>query len=524
MVDKKKKNTISRRGFLKSAAVLASASFFTGADNIHGRIFQVETGKQSEGVLFFSEFVPDGYSCKLAFVADHHYWPDHSKNWGGGTQITRQSEERMLDLVECLNTEGVDVSVHGGDIIDSGSAFRPPFAEYIKQLDFEKRFVDSLDHHAIPMVGNHETPEASYEKETDLRYWKERFGQIYRFFDIGGWRLVALSSLIPNQDKKQNRGYIYGIDEKQMNWLDGVLDNAMQKKLKVILFSHVSPLGYANLERFDKLVNSYDCIKGIFCGHEHKNYVYLLGKIPVMMRVGNAMSPLGYTIIYPYTDGRIVVVQKSQHFPFLDFVSTGFREGAQGRARERYLTVGGTSYLPLKGMLLIGNKASFKIKDGHLALGSGRDSQTVVQDGQSWTVPKTSRATILIDLPDFKDARISFSAVLEGGKRMGAIALADSEGRRGVEAVISPGYSAKGQLYLTDTRRDERSIWDRSWFNIREEIAYKFVLEVHKGKVKAKWKNMPELSAQLGMDRSGKFGLFVEDGGMLVTDLKLEKT
>lgn len=48
-----------------------------------------------------------------------------------------------------------------GDVIDAGSAFHPPLDEYIKQLDFEKSFLDGLNHHAIPMVGNHEVPVAS---------------------------------------------------------------------------------------------------------------------------------------------------------------------------------------------------------------------------------------------------------------------------------------------------------------------------------------------------------------------------
>lgn len=514
---------ISRRDFLKSAAVLAAASLATGSKEIPTDVFNKRNEESQSQVLFFSEFVPDGYSCKLAFVADHHYWPNHSKNWGGGTQQTRHTGERMLDLIKCLNTEALDVSVHGGDVIDSGSAFHPPLEEYIKQLDFEKSFLNSLNHHAIPMVGNHEVPDALYEDESELRFWKERFGQVYRFLDVMDWRLVFLNTMLPNPGEKHGKGNLYGIDKGQLKWLAGLLTDATLNSKKVLLFSHVSPLGYMNLEEFDKLVNSYDCVKGIFCGHGHKNYVYLLGKIPVMMRIGNVMSPMGYTIIYPYPDGRIVVVQKSQHFPFLDFVSSGFRQGAQRGEIERYFTLGGTSYLPLKGLKLIGNRARARIKDGHLRLDSGKENQTVIQDGQSWKIAKKMRATILIDIPNIKEGKISFSAVMEGADRMGVIALAESEGRGGIEAVISPKYSGYGQLYIADNRREKTNILDRSWFNIRNGIAYKFVLEVQKGKVIAKWKNMPELTADIGVNRSGRFGFFVENGTILVTDLKLEK-
>ena len=514
---------ISRRDFLKSAAVLAAASVATGAKEIPTHVFNKRNEESQSQVLFFSEFVPDGYSCKLAFVVDHHYWPNHSRNWGDGKSQTRHTGELMLDLIKCLNTEALDVSVHGGDVINSGGAYYPPLEEYIKQLDFEKSLLDSLNHQVIPMIGNHETLKALYEDESELGQWKDRFGPLYRYHDVSEWRLVAINMMVPNPDEIHAKGNIYGIDDKQLKWLATVLDDAASKNRKVLIFSHVSPLGYMNLEEFDKLVNSYDCVKGIFCGHQHKNYVFLLGKVPVMVRVGNAMSPLGYTIMYGYPDGRVVVVQKSQHFPFLDFISSAFRQGAQGREIDRYFTLGGTSYLPLKGLKLIGNRASARIKDGHLRLDSGKENQTVIQDGQSWKIAKKMRASVLIDIPNIKDGKISFSAVMEGADRMGVIALADSEGRGGIEAVIKPEKSRSGQLYIADNRREKTNILDRSWFNIQNGIAYRFVLEVQNGKVKAKWKNMPELSVDIDVNRSGYFGFFVENGTMLITDLKLEK-
>lgn len=514
---------IFRRTFFKSAAVLLAIFLVISARNASEIVFKQKGEELPKNILFSSEFVPVGFSYKIAFVADHHYWPNHMRNWGSGTQQTRQTEERMLDLVERLNLENLDASIHGGDVIDSGSAYYPPVEEYIKLLDFEKRFLDGLNHQVIPMIGNHETPEALYEDESELGRWKDRFGPLYRYHDVSEWRLVTINMMVPNPDEIHAKGNIYGIDDKQLKWLTTVLDDAASKNRKVLLFSHVSPLSYVNLEEFDKLVNSYDCVKAIFCGHEHKNYVFLLGKVPVMMRVGNAMSPLGYTIMYGYPDGRVIVVQKSQHFPFLDFVSSGFRQGAQGREIERYLTLGGTSYLPLEEMKLIGNRASARIKDGHLRFDSGKDNQKVVQEGQSFTISKKMRGILLIDIPDIRDAQISFSAVMEGADRIGALACTEPDGRGGIEAVLNPGYSEHGQLYLVDDRGKKNNILDRSWFNVRDGIAYRFLLKVQNGKVKAKWKNMPELSADIDVNRSGYFGFFVENGTMLVTDLKLEK-
>lgn len=516
--------TISRRSFLKSTAIIAAASFTPRIRNItYYETIKTGNSEQPKNVLFSSEFVPEGACFKLAFVADHHYWPDHLKNWGRGTQQTRHSKERMLDLIETLNTEAPDVSVHGGDVINGGRAFEPPFDEYIKQLDFEKKFLDGLKHKAIPMVGNHELPDILYEDESELRFWKERFGSLYTFFDINGWRLIFLNSMIPNPGKKYNKGVVYGLDKSQLAWLNGLLNDADKKKKKVLLFSHVSTRNYTNIKQFEKVVISYGCVKGMFYGHNHRNTLYLLSNIPIMGRVGNAMSPMAYTMVYPYPDGRFIVVQKSQHFPFLDFSSTGFRQGAQGSEWDRYFTIGGSSRLPLRGLKLIGKNTSAQIKDGHLRIDSGNNGNKLIQDSNSRSSPENDRGTILIDVSSVKNARISFSGIMEGASRMGAIGLAESDGTGGIEAVVASRNSKDGQLYLSRNKSNEKEILDRSWFNISDGIAYKFVLEVQEGKVKSKWKNMPELSANIEKNRSGKFGLFVEGGTMLITDLKLER-
>ncbi len=527
MSDNKNKNgklpSISRRSFLKSTAVLTTASLVGSASWGFG---VPETGAAEEPlgrVLFSTDFVPDGFSFKLAFVADHHYWPDHLANWGGGTQMTRQSEERMLDLVDCLNSEGVNISIHGGDIIDAGSAFNPPPDEYVKQLAFKARFLNSLNHPFIPMAGNHEIPKARYRDDSEMEPWRKKFGPTFRYLDRNGWRMIALFPMVPNPDGRFGGSNIYGLDEKQVRWLAGLLKDAESNKLKVLLFSHVSPLSYINRNEFEVLINSVDCVKGIFCGHEHRNYFFPLGKVPVLMRAGNAMSPLGYTMIYPYSDGHLVVVQKSQHFPLLDFMSSGLREGAQGREIERYVTLGSPSILPLKGMQLIGQSASANIRNGHLRLDSGRESQTAYLDNNPISVPKKTRGAILIDIPDIRNARISFSVVPDKASRMGAFALSGPDGNGGIETSLTVGTSGQGLLFLSDLRKGKREVLDKSWFNVLRGGAYRCMLHIRDGEVKADWKNMTSLSAHVQGTGSGKFGIFVEDGTLFLTDLKLEK-
>ena len=437
--------------------------------------------------------------------------------------MTRQSEKRMLDLVDCLNEEEVDISIHGGDVIDAGSAFNPPPDEYAKQLAFKARFLKSLDHTTLPMAGNHENPTARYTDASEMEEWSKIFGPPYRYLDRKDFRLIALFPMIPNASGKYGGSNIYGLDEKQMRWLAEVLEDAVSKKLRVLLFSHVSPLSYINKSEFEVLVNSVDCVKGMFCGHEHRNYFFPLGKVPVLMRVGNAMAPLGYSIIHVYPDGRLIVVQKSQHFPFLDFISSGLREGAQGREIERYVTLGAPSVLPLKGMRLIGQSAVVNIRNGHLRLDSGRESQTAYLDKKPIAIPKKTRGTLLVETADVRNARITVSMVAERAARVGCFALADAEGKGGLETSLSIGTSGQGQLFLTDLRKGKKDLLDRSWFNVHPGGAYKCILQVSGKEISADWKNMAGLKSPIQGGGPGKFGLFVEDGTLFLTDLKLEK-
>ncbi|MFC1528918.1 metallophosphoesterase family protein [Candidatus Latescibacterota bacterium] len=498
----------SRREFIKTSA------FFTAAASLAGKAGDAYGSEQKRGasrnLLYSSDFIPKGALCKIVFVADHHYWPNHLKNWGGGTTQVRHTEERMQDLVVTLNNEAPDISIHGGDVVNAGSAYEPPFEEYIRELDFAKEMIDGLNHPAVYTIGNHDTPDLLHDSESELKHWKERFGPPYRYNDIKGWRLVSLNVMIPNPDNKlvmSNRfGSTYGIDSTQMVWLKDVLEDAASKKLNVLLFGHIPPADLANKVEFKKVIAAPGCAKGMFCGHHHNNHLSYFGGIPVMVRVGNSMSPMGYTLIYPYSDGRILVVQKSQYFPHIDYVSNSIRSGAQGSECDRFFTIGGSSALPLDGLTVCGKKSSAFIDDGHLTLDSTE-----------------SKGTVLIDRPGLSNVRLSFSAVKEGGTRMGALAFAHEDGSGGIEGALTNQYSTDGNVYLADYTGPRKEILDRTWFNINDGIAYKFILEARNDTITMSVKNMPEISATLKRKSSGKFGFFVDKGKMLVTDLKLEK-
>jgi hypothetical protein len=211
-------------------------------------------------------------------------------------------------------------------------------------------------------------------------------------------------------------------------------------------------------------------------------------------------------MLHLYPDGRIIVLQKSQHFPYDDFISSGFQAGAQGSESDRYLTVGGSSGLPLDGLRVVGAGAQAAIQDGHLRLTSGE-----------------SRAAVLIDAAGLSAARLSLTVTKASGNRIGGIALAGEGGEGGIEATLTSLYSPDGKVFLASTTGGRREVLARSWFNIADNIAYRLVLEVRNGRVSASWKNMVNLKADVSPAAPGLFGFFVDRGTAFVTDLKLER-
>lgn len=461
--------------------------------------------------VYDGRFIPAGADCRVAFVADHHYWPEHLENWGGGGQVTTNCDRRMPDLAAVLNEEQPALSIHAGDVISAGGSFFPPPEEYARQLAFAQRLYGQLAHPFVPMLGNHETLEALYENESQLGAWSRYFGAPYRHHDLKGWRFVALNCLLPNPNGRHGRGdsygNVFGLDPAQLDWLQRTLKEASAKGLKAIVCTHVPPAAWVNANEFEKTIAGSACVQAVLCGHVHRNGISFMGGVPVITRTANVTSPFGYTMVHCYPDGRVVLVQKSQHFPFDDFVSSGFQSTSPlGPITDRFMTIGGSSQLPVESLKVCGGDARCSIQDGHLRL-----------------TARNGRAVVLIDTAALQNARLTLTAVKMSAERIGGIALANADGSGGIEAAVTSRYSPEGKVYLAKPRLDSRDILARSWFNIADNISYRLSLEVSNGRVRAAWKNMLNLEAQVRQSAPGQFGFFVDRGAMIVTDLKLER-
>ena len=351
--------------------------------------------------------------------------------------------------------------------------------------------------------------EAHYASEAQLEPWRRLFGPLNRYHDANGWRIIGINCMLPNPDGRHGKGdsygNVYGMDEGQLEWLRKTLAQAESRKWRALICTHVPPNQWVNAAQFESAIGSFGCVQAVVCGHTHRNSQILLGKIPVMIRAANVASPFGYTLRHLYPDGRIVAVQKSQHFPFDDFISQGMQAGAQGAESDRYVTLGGSSELPLRGLKLLGDEAEARIADGHLRLSS-----------------KSGRATLLIDAAALQNARLTLVASKAGAARMGALVLTDAGAGEGIEAALTSQYSPDGKVYLAGFRSGQREVLSRSWFNIADNIAYRLALEARNGRVTASWKNMLDLEARIDPGTAGHFGLFVERGTLFLTDLTLD--
>ena len=505
-------NNIDRRTVLKLGTAMLAAPVLNEAANADAApVAQAVAvaGKQ----LFSAKLVPDGAVCRLALVADHHYWPEHKENWGGGAQLTSLSDRRMPDLAATLNALKPDLSIHAGDVISAAGSFHPTADAYTKQLDFEARFMKSLTHPCIATIGNHETLEAHYASHDQLAAWSQRFGAPFREHDVKGWRFLTLNPMVPNAGHRHGAGdgfgNVYGLDDEQLQWLRARLTDAAGKKLHAVVVVHVPPSDWINNAAFEEVLTGAGagCVKAVLCGHWHRNNSFFIGGIPVLVRTSNVETPFGYHMVHCYADGRLIVVQHSQHFPYEEFLSAGFAQGKQGAEADRYVTIGGGSQLPLTGLKVIGADARARIVDGHLRL-----------------VSRTARATVLIDTAAMGDARLSLTAVKARGERMGGIARAAADGTGGIEAVVTARYSDDGKVFLATGSGAARQVLARDWFNIGDDIAYRLTLECRKGKVTAAWQNMLTLEATMPATGAagGHYGFFVERGGMFVTDVTLE--
>ncbi|CAN8274015.1 unnamed protein product [Cochlearia groenlandica] len=245
-------------------------------------------------------------------IADVQYAdiPD-GKSFLGVPRYYRNSILVLQKAVESWNRHGnLKFVINMGDIVDG-------FCPKDQSLSATKKIVQEFDRFNGPvyhMIGNHCLYNLPREKLLPLlkirgcvdgvAYYEFSPTPEYRVVVLDGYDVSALgwpqdhpntiSALRileeknPNLDKNSPEGlvdverrfvkYNGGVGEKQLQWLDNVLQDAERSKQRVIVCGHVPMSPFvaskaALLWNFDEVmsvIHKYDCVKVCLSGHDHK--------------------------------------------------------------------------------------------------------------------------------------------------------------------------------------------------------------------------------------------------------------
>jgi manganese-dependent ADP-ribose/CDP-alcohol diphosphatase len=224
----------------------------------------------AESAPFSFGVIADSQYCNVETTGVRHY---------------KDSPAKLRACVDQLNMMDLDFSVHLGDFIDKDW----------ESFDVVGPIFASLNHPAYHVLGNHDYSVAD-DKKAQVH---TRMGLPSRYYDfaVKGWRFVALDGndvsfhAYPKDSVAYKAAEKYYVDHKitspkwngaigetQLEWLQGVLDDATKKGESVVLMAHfpVYPENVHNLWNAETIVSMIDanpCVKAYINGHNHSgNY------------------------------------------------------------------------------------------------------------------------------------------------------------------------------------------------------------------------------------------------------------
>lgn len=196
----------------------------------------------------------------------------------------RKAPGKLKNAIEEFNKHNLDFVIDLGDLIDQD------WKSFDGILPLFKKFKAPVYH----VLGNHD-----YEVEDEYKpnVHQKLDTQKYYDFSMENWRFIVLDGndistfanlensveyrIAENLLKEMEREHKVnanfwngGIGEKQLDWLNQVLENSMQKHQKTIIFCHfpIYPTHRHNLLNDLELLNvieKYNCVKAWFNGHNH---------------------------------------------------------------------------------------------------------------------------------------------------------------------------------------------------------------------------------------------------------------
>jgi len=172
----------------------------------------------------------------------------------------------LARCIASLNAQPVtpDLLMLSGDLVNEGSA-----AEY-------RRLRDQLETLRVPlclMPGNHDRRAGMRRVFADHDYLG-RSGRIHYYRDVRGLRLIALDSVIEGEDAGD-------LDDRQLQWLDGLLRAAPAQPALVFLHHPPVSTGFSQMDRialapasaarFGSIIAAHPQVRAVLCGHVHRD-------------------------------------------------------------------------------------------------------------------------------------------------------------------------------------------------------------------------------------------------------------
>lgn len=265
-------------------------------------------------------------SIKMVIFSDIHFL-DRKYEWSGNRKLTEYSKilvDKTINTVD--NTIKPDVCIHLGDLIQDTKNHE----DDLKNL---KTIWNQLQNFKTPfytLIGNHDLKMMTSRNEVlkILDYEKGSFS-----VNINGYHLILLGTDVNNDICNENGG-IYKtqyLPDEDIKWLENDLEE--NKDLKCIIFSH---FGIAednmngnywfendpesamlkNRKEIKNIINKYNNILAVFCGHQHwtKNIVennipyYIVGSL--IENINNDGVPDGVYYIVETENSKMKVTEK----------------------------------------------------------------------------------------------------------------------------------------------------------------------------------------------------------------------
>jgi len=227
---------------------------------------------------------------KVGVIADCQYCNCEVK-WG---RYYKKSPQRLKEAVAELNKDSLAYTIHLGDFID----------QKIKSLDSILPTWNALQSKKYHVLGNHDFDVGQTNKQKLLN--KLNIKNRYYSFIEHNWKFIVLdgndlsfygtltkekeqqTDSLFNQLKDKNLPYLKrwngGLSNTQINWIKKELDEAVEKKQKVVFYCHfpIFPVDNDNLwnrDQFLEVIKPYKNIKAFFNGHNHNGAYEMVNNV-----------------------------------------------------------------------------------------------------------------------------------------------------------------------------------------------------------------------------------------------------